>query len=150
MHQSIHLQHGSKSILALSFDHSIVHETKQYFNNLFMHSFISIELFRQDMHSFLSSIYYSVLYLRIFSIDPNRFYSSESCHSVWSSTDSATSHSPSTSCPHRSLKWPKHEIFVAGIFTQIRPAWVGDLGTRPKNSKSFRLRPYINLFIGDF
>jgi hypothetical protein len=27
------------------------------------------------------------------------------------------------------LKGPKHEIFVAGIFTHIRPVWVGDLGT---------------------
>jgi hypothetical protein len=31
------------------------------------------------------------------------------------------------------LKGPKHEIFVAGIFAQIRPIWIGDLGTRPKN-----------------
>ncbi len=30
------------------------------------------------------------------------------------------------------LKGPKHEIFVVGIFTQIRPEWVGDLGTIPK------------------
>ncbi len=31
------------------------------------------------------------------------------------------------------LKGPKREIFVAGIFAQIRPIWIGDLGTRPKN-----------------
>jgi hypothetical protein len=30
---------------------------------------------------------------------------------------------------------PKREIFVAGIFAQIRPIWIGDLGTRPKNPK---------------
>ncbi len=30
------------------------------------------------------------------------------------------------------LKGPKREIFVAGIFTEIRPVWVGDLETRPK------------------
>jgi hypothetical protein len=28
---------------------------------------------------------------------------------------------------------PKLEIFGSGVFTQIRPVWVGDLGTRPKN-----------------
>jgi hypothetical protein len=27
------------------------------------------------------------------------------------------------------------EIFGSRGFTQIRPVWVGDLGTRPKNSK---------------
>ncbi len=42
------------------------------------------------------------------------------------------------------LKVPKHEIFVAGIFTQIIPVWVGDLGTMPKNSKSLWLVPYIH------
>jgi hypothetical protein len=30
------------------------------------------------------------------------------------------------------LKGPKREIFVTGIFTEIRPVWVGDLETRPK------------------
>ncbi len=30
---------------------------------------------------------------------------------------------------------PKLEIFGSRVFTQIRPVWVGDLGTRPKNSK---------------
>ncbi len=39
-------------------------------------------------------------------------------------------------CEYRYLKGPRHEIFVAGIFTQIRPVWVGDLGTRPKSPKS--------------
>ena len=34
-----------------------------------------------------------------------------------------------------SLKGPKREIFVAGIFAQIRPIWIGDLETRPKNPK---------------
>ncbi len=34
------------------------------------------------------------------------------------------------------LKGPKLEIFLAsGFFSQIRPVWVGDLGTRQKNSK---------------
>jgi hypothetical protein len=28
------------------------------------------------------------------------------------------------------LKGPELEIFVAGVFTQVRPEWVGDLGTR--------------------
>jgi hypothetical protein len=32
------------------------------------------------------------------------------------------------------LKRPKLEIFGSGAFTQIRPVWVGELGTRPKNS----------------
>ena len=32
----------------------------------------------------------------------------------------------------RTLKGPKFEIFGSGVFTQIRPVWVGDLGTRPK------------------
>jgi hypothetical protein len=34
------------------------------------------------------------------------------------------------------LKGPKLEIFDSGVFTQIRPVWVGDLGTRPKTMKS--------------
>jgi hypothetical protein len=45
------------------------------------------------------------------------------------------------------LKGPKHEIFIAGIFTEIRPVWVGDLETRPKNLKSLCLGlilPYIS------
>ena len=36
----------------------------------------------------------------------------------------------------RTLKGPKHEIFGSRVFAQIRPVWVGDLGTRPKNPKS--------------
>ena len=47
-----------------------------------------------------------------------------------------------------SLQGPKLEIFGSRVFTQIRPVWVGDLGTRPKNSKSLWLGPYIYLFIG--
>ncbi len=39
------------------------------------------------------------------------------------------------------LKGPKREIFVAGIFAQIRPIWIGDLGTRPKNRKKLCLGP---------
>ncbi len=31
------------------------------------------------------------------------------------------------------LKGPKLKIFGSGVFTQIRPVSVGDLGTRPKN-----------------
>jgi hypothetical protein len=38
-------------------------------------------------------------------------------------------------------------MFVAGIFTEIRPVWVGDLEIRPKNLKSLCLGPYITLFI---
>jgi hypothetical protein len=48
-----------------------------------------------------------------------------------------------------SLKGPKREMFVAGIFTEIRPVWVGDLETMPKNLKSLCLGPYITLcFLG--
>jgi hypothetical protein len=32
------------------------------------------------------------------------------------------------------LKRPKLEIF-GGVFIQIRPVWIGDLGTRQNNSK---------------
>jgi hypothetical protein len=38
------------------------------------------------------------------------------------------------------LKGPKHEIFGSGVFTQIRPVCVGDIGTRPKNPKKFWFR----------
>ena len=38
-----------------------------------------------------------------------------------------------------SLKGPKREIFVAGIFAHIRRIWIGDLGTRPKNPKKYVL-----------
>jgi len=31
------------------------------------------------------------------------------------------------------LKGPKREIFDFGVFAQIRPIWIGDLGSRPKN-----------------
>jgi hypothetical protein len=48
------------------------------------------------------------------------------------------------------LKGPKHKIFVAGIFTEIRPVWVGDLETRPKNLKSLCLGPYITLYFLGF
>ncbi len=34
-----------------------------------------------------------------------------------------------------SLKGPKREIFVAGIFTEISPVLVGDLETRSKSKK---------------
>ncbi len=40
----------------------------------------------------------------------------------------------------------KREIFVAGIFTEIKPVWEGDLETRPKNLKSLCLVPYITLY----
>ncbi len=34
---------------------------------------------------------------------------------------------------NRPLKGPKREIFDFGVFAQIIPIWIGDLGTRPKN-----------------
>ncbi len=34
------------------------------------------------------------------------------------------------------LKGPKLEIFGFGVFALIRPVWIGDLGTRPKITKS--------------
>ena len=49
------------------------------------------------------------------------------------------------------FKGPKREMFVAGIFSEIRPVWVGNLETRPKNLKSLSLGPYITLyFLGFF
>jgi hypothetical protein len=36
-------------------------------------------------------------------------------------------------CHTASLKGPKLETFGSKVFTRIRPVWVGDLGTRPKN-----------------
>ncbi len=48
------------------------------------------------------------------------------------------------------LKGPKREIFVDGIFTEIRLVWVGDLETRPKNLKSLCLGPYITLYFLGF
>jgi hypothetical protein len=41
----------------------------------------------------------------------------------------------SFSFPSMPLKGPKLEIFGSGVFTQIKPVWVGDLGTRPKIQK---------------
>jgi hypothetical protein len=42
------------------------------------------------------------------------------------------------------FKGPKLEIFGSRVFTQIRSVWVGDLGTRQKNSKIlwFRLEKF--------
>jgi hypothetical protein len=48
------------------------------------------------------------------------------------------------------LKGPKREIIVDGIFTEIRPVWVGDLETRPKNLKNLCLWPYITLYFLEF
>jgi hypothetical protein len=50
----------------------------------------------------------------------------------------------------RNLKGPKREIFVAGIFTEIRPVWVGDLETRQTNLKSLCLGSYITLYFLGF
>ncbi len=50
----------------------------------------------------------------------------------------------------RLLKGPKREIFGLGIFAQIRPIWIGYLGTRPKNPKKLRLGPYIALYFPRF
>jgi hypothetical protein len=33
------------------------------------------------------------------------------------------------------MKGPKLEIFGSGVFAPIKPVWVGDLGTRPKNAQ---------------
>jgi hypothetical protein len=35
------------------------------------------------------------------------------------------------------LKGPKRDIFGSGVFAQIRPVWVGDLGTNPKKFEKF-------------
>jgi hypothetical protein len=45
------------------------------------------------------------------------------------------------------LKGPKLEILSSGVFTQIRPEWVGDLGTRPKNPKLGWFRPVNCQFV---
>ncbi len=47
------------------------------------------------------------------------------------------------------LYGPKLEIFGSRVFTQIRPVWVGDLGTSPKNSKFrwFRLEIAVLYFL---
>jgi hypothetical protein len=47
------------------------------------------------------------------------------------------------------LKGPKREMFVAGIFTEIRPVWVGDLEIRQKKKKVYvwgliRVLPFIS------
>jgi hypothetical protein len=49
--------------------------------------------------------------------------------------DCKQQHSNLYMCYLVSLKGPKREIFVAGIFAQIRPIWIGDLGTRPKKPR---------------
>jgi hypothetical protein len=41
------------------------------------------------------------------------------------------------------------EIFVASSFAQIRPVWLGDLGTRPKYSESLWLVPYFYLLLAN-
>jgi hypothetical protein len=48
------------------------------------------------------------------------------------------------------LKGPKREIFFAGICTEIRPIWVGDLETRPRNLKILCLGPYMTLYFLGF
>jgi hypothetical protein len=50
----------------------------------------------------------------------------------------------------RWLKGPKREIFGLGIFAQIRPIWIGYLGSRPKNPKKLRLGPYVALYLPRF
>jgi hypothetical protein len=39
------------------------------------------------------------------------------------------------------VKGPKLEIFGSGVFALIRPVWIDDLGTRPKNQKILWYRP---------
>jgi hypothetical protein len=41
-------------------------------------------------------------------------------------------------------------MFVAGIFTEIRPLWVGDLENRPKNLKSLCLGLILPFISWDF
>jgi hypothetical protein len=48
------------------------------------------------------------------------------------------------------LKGPKREIFFSGISAEIRPVWVDDLETRPKNLKSLCFGPYITLYFLGF
>jgi hypothetical protein len=38
---------------------------------------------------------------------------------------------------------------VAGIFTQIRPVWLGELETMPKTSKNEWLGPHIFIFVAE-
>ena len=40
-------------------------------------------------------------------------------------------------CVLMNLKGPKLETFVSLVFTKIKPVWVGDLGTRSKNSNFY-------------
>jgi hypothetical protein len=49
---------------------------------------------------------------------------------------------------HR-LKGPNLEIFGYRVFTQIRPAWVGDQGTRPKipNFDGLGLKIAVSYFL---
>jgi hypothetical protein len=48
------------------------------------------------------------------------------------------------------LKGPKHEIFGSGVFTQIRPVWVGalELGQQIKKIYGFGLKITIFVFLG--
>ncbi len=51
-------------------------------------------------------------------------------------------HHPKQKWPVKTtLKGPEHEISGSRVFTQIRPVWVGNLGTKPKNPKLGRFRP---------
>jgi hypothetical protein len=45
------------------------------------------------------------------------------------------------------LKGPKLEIVGSGVFTQIRPVWIGDLGTKPKNLKIWWYRTKNRQFV---
>jgi hypothetical protein len=47
------------------------------------------------------------------------------------------------------LKGPNHKKFVARIFTQIRPVWIGELETGPKTSKNIWLGHYIFCDVGE-
>ncbi len=55
------------------------------------------------------------------------FYSLERCES-WRPTSALLG-------TEDFLKGPKREKFDFGVFAQIRPIWIGHLGTRPKNYK---------------
>jgi hypothetical protein len=46
----------------------------------------------------------------------------------------------------QSLKGPKHEIFESEFFTQIRPVWLGDLGTGEKNRNFASLSLDMKIF----
>jgi hypothetical protein len=49
--------------------------------------------------------------------------------------------------PAKLQKRSKLEIFGFGVFTKIRPVWVGDFGTRPKNPKLGWFRPENGQFV---